>query len=229
MIVPPTPVAPTPDLAARFALLIERLIHEITVAAAGRWGLAPLVVWVVRPYLRHLCREFGAVVANSRHSVTVPPATARRDPLPADVAPPRVARPEPSRTSTFRAVPRIEPAATQPTERRDPPTAISLKPGRPPAQGERADQRRHADRPPIYLETRRSACGKPTLWHAQNVTLSRQVRHALGGCHARWMGSIHSTVSGFSTGSISRLTTTASLSLRTSTHSNTSSRLALIS
>ena len=42
-------------------------------------------------------------------------------------------------------------------------------------------------------------------------------------------GSTHSTVSGFSTGSMSRLIATAWPSLRTSTHSSTSSRLALIS
>jgi hypothetical protein len=47
--------------------------------------------------------------------------------------------------------------------------------------------------------------------------------------HALWIGSIHSTCSGFSTGSMSRLTTTASLSLRTSTHSSGSLGLALIS
>ncbi|MEY9430920.1 hypothetical protein ABH975_006235 [Bradyrhizobium ottawaense] len=46
---------------------------------------------------------------------------------------------------------------------------------------------------------------------------------------SRWMGSTHSTVSGFSTGSMSRLIATASPSLRTSTHSSTSSGLALIS
>ena len=46
---------------------------------------------------------------------------------------------------------------------------------------------------------------------------------------SRCTGSIHSTVSGFSTGSMSRLIATASPSLRTSTHSSTSSRLALIS
>ena len=44
-----------------------------------------------------------------------------------------------------------------------------------------------------------------------------------------WIGSTQNTASGFSTGSISRLTTTASLSLRTSTHSRVSSLLALIS
>ena len=46
---------------------------------------------------------------------------------------------------------------------------------------------------------------------------------------SRCTGSIHSTVSGFSTGSMSRLIATAWPSLRTSTHSRTSSRLALIS
>ena len=35
-----------------------------------------------------------------------------------------------------------------------------------------------------------------------------------------WIGSIHGTVSGFSTGSISRFTTTVSLSLRMITHSS---------
>src|SRR5262245_726505 len=45
----------------------------------------------------------------------------------------------------------------------------------------------------------------------------------------RWMGSIHFTLSGFSTGSMSRFTTTDSPSLRTRTHSSTSSALALIS
>ena len=46
---------------------------------------------------------------------------------------------------------------------------------------------------------------------------------------ALWIGSIQRTSSGFSTGSMSRLTTTASWSLRTSTHSSGSSGLALIS
>lgn len=45
----------------------------------------------------------------------------------------------------------------------------------------------------------------------------------------RWIGSTHSTVSGFSTGSMSRLTAVASPSLRTRTHSSTSVGLALIS
>ena len=44
-----------------------------------------------------------------------------------------------------------------------------------------------------------------------------------------WIGSTQYTDSGCSTGAISRLTTTASLSLRTSTHSKVSSLLALIS
>src|SRR5262249_42759887 len=45
----------------------------------------------------------------------------------------------------------------------------------------------------------------------------------------RWIGSTHSTVFGFSTGSISRLIAIASPSLRTNTHSRISSGLALIS
>ena len=44
-----------------------------------------------------------------------------------------------------------------------------------------------------------------------------------------WIGSTQNTASGCSTASISRLTTTASLSERTSTHSSVSSELALIS
>ncbi len=52
---------------------------------------------------------------------------------------------------------------------------------------------------------------------------------SLAAPHSRWMGSIHFTVSGFSMGSMSRLTTTDSPSLRTRTHSRVSSRLALIS
>jgi len=44
-----------------------------------------------------------------------------------------------------------------------------------------------------------------------------------------WIGSIQRTCSGRSTGSMSRLTTTASLSLRTNTHSSVSSVEALIS
>src|SRR5258707_385629 len=44
-----------------------------------------------------------------------------------------------------------------------------------------------------------------------------------------WIGSTQRTSSGFSTGSMSRLTTTASLSLRTNTHSRVSSVDALIS
>ena len=47
--------------------------------------------------------------------------------------------------------------------------------------------------------------------------------------HARWIGSTHFTASGCSTAGMSRLTTTASLSLRTRTHSRVSSVLALIS
>jgi hypothetical protein len=47
--------------------------------------------------------------------------------------------------------------------------------------------------------------------------------------HALWIGSIQATVSGFSSPSMSRLTTTASLSLRMTTHSSGSSGLALIS
>ena len=54
-------------------------------------------------------------------------------------------------------------------------------------------------------------------------------RREKSGYFSRWTGSTHSTVSGFSTGSMSRLMATASLSLRTSTHSNVSSVLALIS
>lgn len=49
------------------------------------------------------------------------------------------------------------------------------------------------------------------------------------GYDPRWIGSIQATSSGFSAGSMSRLTTTASLSLRITTHSSGSSRLALIS
>jgi hypothetical protein len=62
-----------------------------------------------------------------------------------------------------------------------------------------------------------------------DVDCSRFWHHAERGVHPLWMGSTQSTWSGFSTGSMSRLTTTASLSLRTSTHSNTSFGLALIS
>ena len=46
---------------------------------------------------------------------------------------------------------------------------------------------------------------------------------------SRWIGSTHNTVSGFSTGSMSRLIAIASPSLRTSTHSRIWSGLALIS
>src|SRR5262249_43317328 len=49
------------------------------------------------------------------------------------------------------------------------------------------------------------------------------------GNYLLWIGSIQATCSGFSAGSMSRLTTTGSLSLRTSTHSSGSSGLALIS
>ena len=49
------------------------------------------------------------------------------------------------------------------------------------------------------------------------------------GRYSLWIGSIQRTASGFSTGSMSRFTTTASLSLRTSTHSSVSSAEALIS
>ena len=64
---------------------------------------------------------------------------------------------------------------------------------------------------------------------ASNAPIRRnEVRHFVSA-GSRCTGSIHSTVSGFSTGSMSRLIAIASPSLRTSTHSSTSSGLALIS
>ena len=61
---------------------------------------------------------------------------------------------------------------------------------------------------------------------AEGETLDRCRSVQVG---ARWIGSTHGTFSGFSAGSMFKLTTTASLSLRTSTHSSVSSDRALIS
>ena len=57
----------------------------------------------------------------------------------------------------------------------------------------------------------------------------RRSRRVRGLIHQRCTGSIHLTVSGFSIGSMSRLTAVACPSLRTSTHSSVSLALALIS
>src|SRR5579862_175433 len=67
------------------------------------------------------------------------------------------------------------------------------------------------------------------LLPAQGLTTAPEGGQAALKRQPLWIGSIQGTVSGFSIGSMSRLTTTASLSLRTSTHLSTSSRLALIS
>src|SRR5262249_61632004 len=72
-----------------------------------------------------------------------------------------------------------------------------------------------------------NGCPRPTLEGRDDIADGLADRSVLP--HALWIGSIHGTCSGFSTGSISRLTTTASLSLRTSTHSSGSLGLALIS
>src|SRR5262249_46306504 len=64
----------------------------------------------------------------------------------------------------------------------------------------------------------------PAAWAPKDRCDRSVSRH-----HALWIGSIQGTCSGFSAGSMSRLTTTASLSLRTSTHSSGSFVLALIS
>ena len=70
------------------------------------------------------------------------------------------------------------------------------------------------------------------VWNSGSLLARLQVSERAGEAelrHPLWIGSIHKTSSGFSTGSMSRLTTTASLSLRTSTHSSGSFGLALIS
>src|ERR1700730_2377643 len=64
-------------------------------------------------------------------------------------------------------------------------------------------------------------------WFVEKVAPRAETYFVSAG--SRCTGSIHNTVSGFSTGSMSRLIATAWPSLRTSTHSSTSSRLALIS
>ena len=56
-----------------------------------------------------------------------------------------------------------------------------------------------------------------------------QIKHQGGGVFVGINGPFQATCSGFSAGAMSRLITTASLSLRTSTHSSSSLGLALIS
>src|SRR3984893_13020432 len=75
---------------------------------------------------------------------------------------------------------------------------------------------------PVLLGADRSACpgARPLDRHVD-------LRHFNQPC--LWIGSIQRTSCGRSTGSMSRLTTTASLSLRTNTHSSVSSVDALIS
>ena len=58
---------------------------------------------------------------------------------------------------------------------------------------------------------------------------SESADRGCSGAQPLWIGSIQAMASGFSAGSMSRFTTTASLSLRTSTHSSVSSAEALIS
>ncbi len=85
----PTPAAPTPDLAARFALIIEGLIEDIARASGRRWGLVPLVLWVIRPYLRGIVKQFEAVVARSLKAGAAGGASTQPASLPAaDASPP---------------------------------------------------------------------------------------------------------------------------------------------
>ena len=79
------------------------------------------------------------------------------------------------------------------------------------------------------LETVHKARIRSTLpalqfWQRKKCNVWCHLAHAL-----LWIGSTHFTGLGSSTGSISRFTTTASLSLRTRTHSSDSSAEALIS
>ena len=106
--------------------------------------------------------------------------------------------------------------------------------------GRRADDRRQAmvlAQPEArvaealaVLGQRRACRGSPRLRCCRRARPTGRGRRASSSSQpCGWVGSIQRTVSGFSTGSMSRFTATASPSLRQSTHSSVSSALALIS
>ena len=96
-------------------------------------------------------------------------------------------------------------------------------------EGRRARQRRRQGRaqaPGMFHDRQRPA--RQLRRHSLLLAASGSAVYAFTA-PSRWIGSTHSTVCGFSTGSMSRLMAMASPSLRTSTHSSTWSGLALIS
>ncbi len=83
----PAPAVPSPDLAVRFALALDEFFQEVIGSLAGRWGVAPLILLLLRPYFRHLATEFEAALADSaRHYPSRPGSI-----LPAPLAAPNPA------------------------------------------------------------------------------------------------------------------------------------------
>ena len=75
----------------------------------------------------------------------------------------------------------------------------------------------------VVVGLSKTANAQCSYWHNRDPVRASQA------CGCLWIGSTQYTASGASTGVMSRFTTTASLSLRTRTHSRASNGLALIS
>ncbi len=179
--VSPTPAAPGPDLAARFAVIIEALIEDIARAAGSRWGLTPLLLLLVRPYLRGIAKDFAAVVATARRAATDQPDPGRDEAVPLSATNPLVQRPSRGRTPRHRtpsgkALQDSPPPDLERTDQCDPSSARRTVPDilsvDAPAtwkdsQGRYPMARLHRDQwPPIRLDDFTGACGTPKATHA---------------------------------------------------------------
>ncbi len=176
-----TSIEPPPDLTARFALIIEGLMQDVAAAAVGRWGLAPLVLWLIRPYLRHLVKQFGAVVAQSKKPGLAQPDTTRPAPLP-DFASPLPAARRSGRPGLGRAAAAYGPRAFQaaPADTAPPPpstqasvgrTRLTLVLARP--RGRRQPWHRAGDRPASRPRTFSPTGWKRSPPHVHIVAMSK--------------------------------------------------------
>ena len=181
--VTPTFAVPGADLTARLTFILEGLIEDIAVASAKRWGFAPLVLWLIRPYLRGIIKDFGVVVAQAQLAAMIHPRPAQPDPIPpSQPQPPETPCVETRgfrRPGLHRSPPAQEPRSTpadgtpglEPRDWMEEPRLTRIF--GPPRAGRRFPPRRVVeDRRPAHIDLPWPAAWKPAPSHARNVTVS---------------------------------------------------------
>ena len=156
MTISPTPVAAGPDLTARLAAILEGLIEDIAVAETRRWSFAPLILWLIRPYLRGIIEDFRAAVDQARRSATIRADAAQAAPIPVAAPPPTAARVSVRREHGGRAALRAAP--------RELPKTASGKPAQVASLSGSGDE----NRAPVTVAKRPPSIHEGSRWHPRS-------------------------------------------------------------